>query len=94
MLGAFAVEPSRVQGSLLPGRGNTDVVTAAVVVPGVDAKTLGIEVANVDAVTVRVESARAHIFFLEQTFLSVQEMPDDRIDHDVGFRGLVGLVIE
>ena len=48
-------KPSSVQGSLLPGSRQPDAAVAVVVVPVVDAQTLGIEVADVDTVTVRVE---------------------------------------
>ena len=87
-------KPSRDQESLLPGSRQPDDVMAVDVVPVADEQTLGNEEADVDAVTDRDASARAHILLLEQTLPSVEEVSNDRIDHDICFRDLIDLGIE
>ena len=48
----------------LPGRRNTDIVIAVVVVPVVDIETLGIKVTDVDTVTVRIKILLAPIYVI------------------------------
>ena len=58
---------SRVQGSLLPGGRETDVVVTAVAAPVADAETLGIEAADVDVVAVRVKTRCPDVDVLEES---------------------------
>ena len=55
------LKSSRIQGSLLPGNRQPDAAVAVVVVPDVDAQTLGIKVADEDAATFRAETRRPNV---------------------------------
>ena len=56
-MGVYVVDRLR-----LPGRRNTDIVIAVVIVPVVDIETLGIKVTDVDTVTVRIKILLAPIY--------------------------------
>ncbi len=74
------IKVSRIQGSLLPGPGQTDVAVPIVVPAADDVEPAGMEAAHAHASAIRVEVRTSDVGVLEQPNAFGEEIADDGVD--------------